>query len=98
MSIFMLRVVEVFMISKTSSSIELGWSQVDYNTTRTVIVMWEAKTCVNSHGNQSTDLKDVSYVISPLEEYTSYIITGCVEEIPSARHSVTVTTDEEGNK
>ena len=91
-------IVEVFMISKTSSSIELGWSQVDYNTTRTVIVMWEAKTCVNYYGNQSTGLKDLSYVISALEEYTSYIITVCVEEIPSARHSVTVTTDEEGNK
>ena len=84
------------VLSKTSTTIMLEWSEANYTAMKTVRILWMMDSLCMYEGN--VDGKTVNstiiapYVITELKAYSSYIITVCVEDLVCK--SVTETTNE----
>ena len=91
-------IVEIMVLSKTSTTIMLEWSQANYTAMKTVTISWIMDSlCMyeeNVDGETENNTIVAPYVITELKAYSSYIITVCVEDLVCK--SVNETTSESG--
>ena len=91
-------IVEIVVLSKTSTSIMLEWSESNYTAMKTVRISWMMDSlCMyedNVDGETVNSTIIAPYVITELKAYSSYNITVCVEDLVCK--SVNETTSESG--
>ena len=86
------------VLSKTSTTIMLKWSEANYTAKKTVRILWRMDSlCMyeeNVDGGSVNNTIVAPYVITELKAYSSYNITVCVEDLVCK--SVNETTNESG--
>ena len=91
-------IVEIMVLSKTSTTIMLEWSEPNYTAMKTFRISWMMDSlCMyeeNVDGETVNNTIVAPYVITELKAYSSYIITVCVEDLVCK--SVNETTSESG--
>ena len=91
-------IVEIVVLSKTSTSIMLEWSEPNYTAMKTLTILWRMDSlCMyedNVDGGTVNSTIIAPYVITELKAYSSYNITVCVEDLVCK--SVNETTSESG--
>ena len=91
-------IVEIVVLSKTSTLIMLEWSEPNYTAMKTLTILWMMDSLCMYEGNVDGETVNSTiiapYVITELKAYSSYNITVCVEDLVCK--SVNETTSESG--
>ena len=91
-------IVEIVVLSKTSTTIMLEWSKPNYTAMKTLTILWRMDSLCMYEGNVDGETVNSTivapYEITELKAYSSYVITVCVEDLVCK--SVNETTSESG--